>query len=80
MTTLDQDRATLLDQGFVIVPDVLSRESIQGEYLGRNDFEGFQSERVYALLDKAPVIAELVANERILPLLDAVMQPKRSNA
>lgn len=82
----DGELATLLDQGYVVVPDVLSADTLaavreqlaphlQGRYPGRNDFEGFRSERVYALLDKAPAIAELVANDRILPLLDAVMEP-----
>lgn len=76
----------LFDEGYVVVPDVLSAESLariheqldpylQGEYPGRNDFEGFQSERVYALLDKAPAVAELVAHPRTLALIDQVLQP-----
>ena len=76
----------LLDQGYVIIPGVLPegtlrdvREQLaphlQGEFPGRNDFEGLRSERVYALLDKAPAVAELVANERTLSLLDATLEP-----
>ena len=82
----DDELATLLDQGYVIVPGVLGERTLsavreqlaphlQGRYPGRNDFEGFHSQRVYALLDKAPVIEQLVANDRIMPLLDAVMEP-----
>jgi ectoine hydroxylase-related dioxygenase (phytanoyl-CoA dioxygenase family) len=83
---IERERATLLDQGYVVVPDVLSESTLtavrqqlepylQGEFPGRNDFEGLRSERVYALLDKAPAVAELVANDAILPLLDSVMEP-----
>ncbi|MDJ0768993.1 MAG: phytanoyl-CoA dioxygenase family protein [Ilumatobacter sp.] len=75
----------LRDEGYVVVPNAISSSTLtavreqldpylQGEYPGRNEFEGLASERVYALLDKAPAVAELVANERILPLLDAVME------
>ena len=32
----------------------------QGEYLGRNNFEGTHTERVYAMLAKAPSIAEII--------------------
>ena len=76
----------LHEDGYVVLPEVLSptavrdvREQLapylQGEFPGRNDFEGLQSERVYGLLDKAPAVAELVANEHTLPLLDAVLEP-----
>ncbi|MEM7221278.1 MAG: phytanoyl-CoA dioxygenase family protein [Pseudomonadota bacterium] len=48
---------------------------LQREKMGRNDFEGEHSERVYALLAKAPVIAELIEHVAILPLLDALLAP-----
>jgi ectoine hydroxylase-related dioxygenase (phytanoyl-CoA dioxygenase family) len=76
----------LLEEGYVVLPEVLSPDTLdrtreqldpylQGEYPGRNDFEGLQSERVYALLDKAPAIAELVGHPRTLGLIDQVLQP-----
>ena len=34
-----------------------------------------QAQRVAALLDKAPAVAELVAHERTLPLLDDLLEP-----
>jgi ectoine hydroxylase-related dioxygenase (phytanoyl-CoA dioxygenase family) len=40
---------------------------------GRNDFEGFHSQRLYALLGKAPSTAELVAHPAVLELVDAVL-------
>ena len=42
---------------------------------GRNDFEGFSTNRVYALLAKAPSIAELVEHLDIVAILDAVLLP-----
>lgn len=46
---------------------------LQGRLLGRNDFEGTRTERVYALLAKAPSIAELVEHPTVLSLLDALL-------
>ncbi len=76
----------LCDEGYVVLPEVLPAESLarireqldpylQGEYPGRNDFEGHRSERVYALLDKAPAIAELVGHSRTLGLIDQLLEP-----
>jgi ectoine hydroxylase-related dioxygenase (phytanoyl-CoA dioxygenase family) len=42
---------------------------------GRNDFEGFSTNRVYALLAKAPSIAELVEHVDIVAILDALLLP-----
>src|SRR5580692_4640648 len=42
---------------------------------GRNDFEGFRSQRLYALLTKARATAELVAHPAVLELVDAVLDP-----
>lgn len=76
----------LRDDGYVVIPDVLApgtlsrvREQLapylQGEYPGRNEFEGHDSERVYALLDKAPATADLVSHERTLGLIDQLLEP-----
>jgi len=77
----------LLAQGYVILAEVIGPDTVaevrrqldpylQGRYPGRNDFEGLHSERVYGLLDKAPVVAELVAHPQVLALLDQVMEPQ----
>jgi hypothetical protein len=39
---------------------------LRGELMGRNNFEGFESERVYALLAKAPSVANLVEHPEIV--------------
>jgi len=46
---------------------------LRKEKMGRNDFEGFSTERVYALLAKAPSVALLVEHPAILPLLDRLL-------
>ncbi len=76
----------LEEEGYVVLPEVLPAATIRavrdqlapylrGEYPGRNEFEGLVSERVYGLLDKAPVIADLVAHPRTLALIDRLLQP-----
>ncbi len=48
---------------------------LRGAHYGRNDFEGFRSERVYALLAKAPSIAQLIENPPVLALVDELLPP-----
>ena len=73
------------DQGFTVIERVLPEPAIrrirdelapylQGRLMGRNDFEGFRSERVYALLAKAPSVAELVEHPAVLTLVDRFLQ------
>jgi ectoine hydroxylase-related dioxygenase (phytanoyl-CoA dioxygenase family) len=80
MTSLEQ----LLSEGFVVLRDAAGMDLVRrfqaelAPYLatapfGRNDFEGFRSQRVYALLAKAPSAAELVAHPAVLELVDAVL-------
>lgn len=76
----------LRDQGYVIVPDAIGPSTIarlrrelaphlRGERMGRNDFEGFRSERVYRLLDKAPAVAELIEHEAVCSVADGLLAP-----
>ncbi len=44
-----------------------------GEKMGRNDFEGYRSERLYALLAKAPTVAAIIEHPVTLALLDALL-------
>lgn len=48
---------------------------LQGAHKGRNDFEGFHSERVYALLAKAPSIAQLIEHPDVIGIVDALLPP-----
>jgi ectoine hydroxylase-related dioxygenase (phytanoyl-CoA dioxygenase family) len=71
-------------QGFTVLERVLPDTAVarvrgelapylQRKLMGRNDFEGFSSERVYALLAKAPSVAELVEHPAVLELVDALL-------
>lgn len=73
-------------KGFSVIANLVSENLIrqikselspylQKSLMGRNNFEGFDSERVYALLDKAPAVAELVEHETILAILDQLLSP-----
>src|SRR5215831_15815012 len=73
-------------RGFLIFERVLSEETIAAiraalaPYLGRdlkgrNDFEGLNTNRVYALLAKSPVFAELVIHPLVLALVEAELGP-----
>jgi ectoine hydroxylase-related dioxygenase (phytanoyl-CoA dioxygenase family) len=72
--------------GFVVLADVLSPAEVdamrvalapylQGQRMGRNDFEGFHTERVYALLAKDPALALLVEHPRLLAIVDRLLSP-----
>ncbi len=74
----------LRHQGYTIIEDALCTAAqarirgalspwLQGERHGRNDFEGFHTERVYALLAKAPAVAELVEHPEVLAIVDALL-------
>jgi ectoine hydroxylase-related dioxygenase (phytanoyl-CoA dioxygenase family) len=70
--------------GYTIIEDVLPAASracirqelapwLTGERPGRNDFEGFRTERVYALLAKAPAVAAIVEHPQVLEVVDAFL-------
>jgi len=76
----------LQTDGYVILPSLLPAAQVQairdalapwlqGRLPGRNDFEGYRSERVYALLAKSPVFAELSAHPLVLDVCEAVLGP-----
>jgi ectoine hydroxylase-related dioxygenase (phytanoyl-CoA dioxygenase family) len=73
-------------RGFLIFERVLPEENIEAiraalaPYLGRdlkgrNDFEGLNTNRVYALLAKSPVFAELVIHPLVLAFVEAELGP-----
>jgi ectoine hydroxylase-related dioxygenase (phytanoyl-CoA dioxygenase family) len=81
----DAHAETIRAQGFTIIPDFLSPETIaavraglapyQDSHHGRNDFEGFRTERVYTLVARARVFEDLVEEPRVLAILDRFLQP-----
>ena len=77
---------SLEGNGFVVLRELVGREELaairaelaphlSGRFFGRNDFEGLRSERVYALLAKAPSVAVLVEHPAVLELVDTILHP-----
>lgn len=77
---------TLRTDGYLILEGLLGPDEVhavksalspwlQGERYGRNDFEGEHTERVYALLAKAPVLACIIEHPLVLALLDRLLSP-----
>lgn len=89
MTDADvtEDLARYQRDGYVIrerAIDDLALEAIRAEMApwiddhakkGRNDFEGFRTNRVYALLAKAPSVATLVEHPWVVAMLDELLLP-----
>ena len=71
-------------EGFTILPNAIDPDLVntikaelgpylRGQHPGRNDFEGLHSERVYALLSKAPSIARIIEHPDVLAILDHLL-------
>ncbi len=76
--------ARIKEAGYTVLPNLISDDLVsqiraelspylQKQLMGRNNFEGFASERVYALLDKAPAVAQLVEHDTIIEILDQLL-------
>jgi ectoine hydroxylase-related dioxygenase (phytanoyl-CoA dioxygenase family) len=79
--------AQIQTDGYVVLADLvgavdldLIRSQLEPQLVdapyGRNDFEGFCSQRVYALLARVPATAALVAHPIVLAILDELLQPE----
>ena len=79
------DLGEFQESGYVIFENALAphqldalREGLepllQDAPLGRNDFEGTSTNRIYALLAKVPAIAPLVEHPRVLALVDSLLE------
>lgn len=73
-------------EGFIVFENVLDatfqaklnealRPHLENGHTGRNDFEGVKTSRVYALLSKDPVFAELVTHPLALAFAEADLGP-----
>jgi ectoine hydroxylase-related dioxygenase (phytanoyl-CoA dioxygenase family) len=81
----DDDLRAIEAHGYVILERLLSADDVvamraallphlKAELLGRNNFEGHRTERVYALVGTHPLFAALVMHERILAICDALLE------
>ena len=78
--------AAIREQGFAVVPDLVSPGDIavmrralaphlDALLLGRNDFEGHRTQRVYSLVGVAPIFTDLVEHPRVLAICEAFLEP-----
>ncbi len=76
----------LRTDGYVVLPDLVGTSELDrikrqlAPHLatapfGRNDFEGLRSQRLYALLAKAPAVVDLVIHPGVLAVLDELLEP-----
>ena len=71
-------------QGYTVISDFLQPAQLQsikallprinGQFLGRNNFEGDKTERIYSLLAYDKVIQNIVEDSRIMALCDAFLE------
>jgi ectoine hydroxylase-related dioxygenase (phytanoyl-CoA dioxygenase family) len=81
---INQQSDLLLTQGYIVLRNLIDEALItkiknqlspylQQKLMGRNDFEGFSSERVYALLAKAPALAAIIEHPQVIELLNQLL-------
>ncbi len=82
--TVAADLASIEERGYVVIENLLSEQELESiraaaapllKEVGRNDFEGTRTQRVYAVLAKTRGLDRLVDHPRILALLDEIFQP-----
>lgn len=81
----DAHAARMREQGYTVIEDLLDAERLSefraelapyvGTHHGRNDFEGFKTERIYTLIARAKVFEDIAADPRIIALLSRFLQP-----
>lgn len=90
-TTIDEVTGTLQRDGYAIVEGVLSPEEarekradlrriLESTRSGRNDFEGFQTQRIYALFAKTRAFDGPATHPLILGVLDRVLSSYQLSA
>ena len=81
----DAHAAEIRTQGYTVIEGFMDAGTVaavraglapyMGAHHGRNDFEGFKTERVYTLVARAKVFEDLAEDARVLALLDRFLQP-----
>jgi ectoine hydroxylase-related dioxygenase (phytanoyl-CoA dioxygenase family) len=81
----DLHAAEIREQGFTVIEDFLDAGRLTayrdglgpfaGTHHGRNDFEGFKTERIYTLIARGKVFEEIAADARLMDLISRFLQP-----
>ena len=77
--------ARMQRDGYTILEDFMDADTLAavragltphlGSHLGRNDFEGFRTERVYTLVARGKVFEQVTEDARVLALIDRFLLP-----
>ena len=80
----DVHAAEIRDRGFTVIPDFMDEAALTafraalapflGSHRGRNDFEGFETERVYTLVARAKIFEDLACEPRLMALLSRFLE------
>lgn len=81
----DAHEARLRRDGFTVIEDFMSAAQLAavraalaphlGSHMGRNSFEGLETERVYTLVARGKVFEDATEDARLMVLLDRFLQP-----
>jgi len=76
--------AEIRTQGFTVIPDFMDEAALGafrtalapflGSHRGRNDFEGFETERVYTLVARDKVFEDIACDPRLMSLLGCFLE------
>jgi len=81
----DAHAARIRTDGYTVIEDFLDKTALarfredlapfMGSHHGRNDFEGFKTERIYTLVARGKLYEEIAADERLMALIGRFLQP-----
>jgi ectoine hydroxylase-related dioxygenase (phytanoyl-CoA dioxygenase family) len=80
------DLDAIREHGYVVIERLLSASDLRAvrdglaphlaaQLLGRNDFEGHRTQRVYSLVGKGKTFEDLAEHPRVLAICDALLEP-----
>jgi ectoine hydroxylase-related dioxygenase (phytanoyl-CoA dioxygenase family) len=82
---VDAHAARMREQGYTVIEDFLDEAALAafrtalapylGSHHGRNDFEGFRTERVYTLVARGKAFEAIATDARLMALIGRFLQP-----
>src|SRR5258708_35428392 len=80
----DAHAAEIREQGYTVIPDFMDAAGLAafraalapflGSHRGRNDFEGFETERVYTLVARGKLFEDLATDPRLMALISRFLE------